>query len=1050
MDALKQWFANKTALACLTAIALVAGGFVLAPTSSSAATTPVIAVADTTWDDGLNHYILTPSAAGLAPVAREVLAGESPARPSSAEGPSGRGPSGVVPGSIPPDAIATRTPEGKTLWLLKDGTFVDDSGVPVSSNTATPTTTHAAPATDTHTASVTPTEVLTGGSSGLAASKTFADVVRQWPGVESVKEMNGGLVAIATSLTRDNFENRKEVARVDADQLLQLGSIANGSPNDPLFASEWMLDNTGLSSQVGGSNAGTLGADTRAPKAWSKATGQGVVVADIDSGVQLSHPDLTQQLWHNTNETSCSNGIDDDSNGYVDDCNGWDAGSNDNNPNPDVSGSFGAHGTHVAGIIGAKTDNGAGIAGMAPNVRIMPVKIASGNQLATSSILSAVMYAVDNGAKIINASWGSNPGTPRNQAYIMEQAVQYARARNVLFVVAAGNSNTNIDTSPSWPANFSLYYDNVLTVGASTNADTRASFSNYGASAVGIFAPGWFINSTVPGGGYSMMSGTSMAAPCVVGAAALVAETQPSGTPSQWITRLKSSVDVIPALAGLSQSSRLNAAVAVGAASDPMTVDYQGFTQWMPDKTYAGSATVHINDASLVQAGDQIRATLITPDAGYLWAVSEAQIGAGIGSAMATATTDSNGNAVLATLSASAISNAASANGLDLTLGMSLPEGDYGMLLQVTDSNATPRMNGSAVYFNVSRENDPSKATTTTTAASNGGGAPTTTSTTAANGSVTTTSITAAPGTTTTAAPGATTTTAAPGATSTSTTTAGSAPTTTARPNSTTTTTSRAATTTTARANPTTTTPSGGGSPTTTTTTPSGGGSSATTTTVASGGSSGGGSTPISIPSGGGSSGGGSPSTPTPAPVSSGGWTIGNRYPASGSDVGGTMVMISGVFPNPSNATISLGGNAATIFHTSSQTIWFLTPAHAPGLVNLTLSAPGVSLTMTNAFTYLSTSGNAGGGSGGSGGGSSGGSGGGSSGGGNTGGSSGVTTTTAASGSGNTPTTIVAPRYRGTLTLNRLPSTHTWGSFSATAWPARNCLAQDCNGIAVR
>lgn len=894
---------------------------------------------------------------------------------------------------------------------------------------------------------VTASATLVGGEEGAASSKAFADVVRTWRGVSSVKEMNGGLVSVATSLTGKQLSSHEEVKQVDDDQLMQLGNIANGNPNDPEFGSQWMLDNTGNSNQVGGTMTGVLGADTKAPKAWAKATGQGVIVADIDSGVDISHPDLSRQIWHNSNEV-CGNGIDDDHNGYIDDCDGWDFGSSDNSPLPDVGGSFGSHGTHVAGIIGAHTDNTTGVAGMAPNSRIMALKIASGPNLSTSAMLPAIMYAVDNGAKVINASWGTPPGgTSRASASFLEQGIQYARAHGVLVVVAAGNDGVDIDQSQSWPASFSLYYDNVLTVGASTNADTRASFSNFGVNTVGIFAPGWYIDSTLPGGTYGMMSGTSMASPCTAGAAALVAEAMPSSTPAQWIARLKASVDVAPALAGLSQSSRLNAATSVGAASDPMSVDFKGFQRLIPGTPFVGTATTHFADPTMVHAGDQVRATLITPDAGYLYAVSGAQIAGGVGTVGSAATTDNNGNAVVLTsLSAANISDAA-ATGLDLKLGIILPDGDYGLMLQVTDASGTPRMNGSAVYFNL----DFANSTTTTSTTALGTNIPvTTTTTTILNGSMTTT--TQRPITTTTSAHNVTTTTLPSGGSGSN----GTTPPTTVRATTTTRTGGGSSATTTTTARPVNTTsaapPTNVGATTTTAASNGGGGAQTTTTTTR---SAGGGSSS----NGGGSSSPGVPvtsppttlpgSTVTPPPVSNGTWSITSRYPASGNDVGGTMAMINGVFPDVAHATVTLDGQNASIFYATPNTIWFITPAHAAGLVDITVHAPGLTLAMPNAFTYLSTSNSGGsGGSGGSGNGGS--SNGGSNSGGNAGngGSTGTASTLAPGGT--TATTIAPNRHRAYLTLVRLPSSNAWGQFSATAWPARTCAAATCNGVAFR
>jgi len=237
-----------------------------------------------------------------------------------------------------------------------------------------------------------------------------------------------------------------------------------------------------------------------------------VVVAIIDGGVEITHPDLAANIWRNPRETR--NGRDDDGNGYVDDIHGWDFIGNDPDPKADTTAHI--HGTHVAGIVGAVGNNGKGIVGHAPNVRLMSLKyIGSNGSGLTSHAIRAIDYAVRNGAHIINASWST---TSYSQA--LYDAIARARAAGVLVVAAAGNDGINIDKTPRYPASFGL--DNIVAVGASTNSDGFASFSNSGVKSVDVVAPGTSIYSTRTGAAYSLLGGTSMATPLVTGIAALV------------------------------------------------------------------------------------------------------------------------------------------------------------------------------------------------------------------------------------------------------------------------------------------------------------------------------------------------------------------------------------------------------------------------------------------------------------------------------------------------------------------------------------------------
>ncbi len=256
------------------------------------------------------------------------------------------------------------------------------------------------------------------------------------------------------------------------------------TPNDPNLYKLWGLNNTG---QTGG----TSDADIDAVEAWDITTGSNnVVIAVIDSGVAINsnisvgHPELTDNIWTNPGETSCTDSIDNDGNGYIDDCYGWDFVDNDNDPMD-----YAGHGTHVAGTIAAIGNNNQGITGVMWDASIMPLRFldatGSGN---TADAVSAIIYASENGAHIINNSWG---GGGFSQA--LEDAIN---ASNTLIVCAAGNSGSNNDTNPFYPASYSS--DNIISVAATDHNDNLAYFSNYGASSVDIAAPGVNIYSTFP------------------------------------------------------------------------------------------------------------------------------------------------------------------------------------------------------------------------------------------------------------------------------------------------------------------------------------------------------------------------------------------------------------------------------------------------------------------------------------------------------------------------------------------------------------------------
>ena len=370
-------------------------------------------------------------------------------------------------------------------------------------------------------------------------------------------------------------------------------------PDDTYFGNQWALHNTGTYAN------GTADADIDAPEAWDISTGSSnIVIAVLDTGVDYNHNDLVGNIWINTGEViGDANGDDcpgicgvdddgdgkidedsldlqpgeagytndlkddDDENGYIDDCRGWDFVNGDNDPMDDNS-----HGTHVAGIIGAVGDNGTGVAGVMWNVKLMALKFLDSEGYGTvSEEVEGIDYAVENGAKIMNASFG---GYEYSQSEY--DAIEASNTAGILFIAAAGNEEYNNDLTPMYPASYDLL--NIISVAATDQNDQRASFSNYGLTSVDVAAPGVYILSTIPQNEYfdkDFNWGTSMAAPHVSGLAGLlysyydgIYNTQFDYT--QVRTAILRMVDVLPTLSGWIQTGgRINAYKALSFLRTP-------------------------------------------------------------------------------------------------------------------------------------------------------------------------------------------------------------------------------------------------------------------------------------------------------------------------------------------------------------------------------------------------------------------------------------------------------------------------------------------------
>lgn len=383
-------------------------------------------------------------------------------------------------------------------------------------------------------------------------------------------------------------------------------------PNDPLFPDEWGLQNTGQDHPIWDppptSVSGLSGADGSVSEAWSVTEGSPeTVIAVLDSGVDLSHPDLTANLWTNSGEIA-GNGIDDDGNGFVDDINGYDFYSND--PVPDDEN---GHGTHLAGIIAAAVNNGVGGAGVCPSCRIMAVRAgAPDGSLPEAAILNGLVYAVTNGADIVNMSFGEHVWSG-----IERDAIAWAGKNGVLVVAAAGNEAFDNDSlvwlrsgpnPPSYPASYDL--PNIISVAASNDLDqygylTGCSlqgggrgcfFTNWGGTSTDLAAPGVDIESTYPPSSYMVEDGTSMAAPFVSGVAGLVLSLHPSYSPSQVRAAILNSADHPSPLSGgfTATSGRVNASGALNASPSGSWVGGDGTMEGAQTINYKKTGTLSI------------------------------------------------------------------------------------------------------------------------------------------------------------------------------------------------------------------------------------------------------------------------------------------------------------------------------------------------------------------------------------------------------------------------------------------------------------------------
>jgi len=372
---------------------------------------------------------------------------------------------------------------------------------------------------------------ITGADAGERADARRDAEVRREAGLPTIRaELVDPEPGVSVSTAIRSLERNDDVLYAEPDAAR---TAFETLPNDSFFPSQWGLRNVG---QIIDRRSGSPGADIGAPSAWDVTTGSAdVVVAVIDTGIDLDHPDLAAGLFRNPGEVA-GNGRDDDANGFVDDVTGWDFVDGDAAPDD-----IGGHGTHVSGTVAARGGNGAGVTGVSWRATLLPLRVLGPDGGRVSDVIRAYDYAAAAGADVVNLSLGGSASSRAERDAL-------TAAPNVMFVAAAGNDTQDNDQVGSFPCNYDL--TNVLCVAASDRADELASFSNFGVRTVDLAAPGVDIASTYLDAGYALLDGTSMATPHVAGAAALALSATPGASVAQLRQALLSSAEPRPGLTG--------------------------------------------------------------------------------------------------------------------------------------------------------------------------------------------------------------------------------------------------------------------------------------------------------------------------------------------------------------------------------------------------------------------------------------------------------------------------------------------------------------------
>jgi subtilisin family serine protease len=371
--------------------------------------------------------------------------------------------------------------------------------------------------------------------SSLKRSLGFSDDIKIEPITEYYNTTLDGWYKVSVPLTKTNQIELAETNRnIEHLQQNNTFKVHDNTPNDPLYTDQWYHP------------------QIMASESWDYfIPNEEIILAIIDTGIDYQHPDLQGSLWINSEEDLNGNGrldkedlnnIDDDNNGYVDDVIGWDFtdapryadGGDfrdpDNDPMDDY---FGGHGTRIAGIIAARTGNSEGIAGLTPGLKVMNLRAGTaGGFLEEDDVARAVLYAINNGARVINMSFGDVV-----VSRFLKDVIYFAYSEGIVIVASAGNSGTDITHYPSG-------LEKTISVGASDRSDNRAGFSNWGYS-IDLVAPGVDILSPKANGGYDTVNGTSFSAPMVTAAVGLIMSNNPEYSIEEIRNILKTSADDI-------------------------------------------------------------------------------------------------------------------------------------------------------------------------------------------------------------------------------------------------------------------------------------------------------------------------------------------------------------------------------------------------------------------------------------------------------------------------------------------------------------------------
>jgi hypothetical protein len=541
--------------------------------------------------------------------------------------------------------------------------------------------------------------------SALAASAVVAKLLTT-PGVDTAQSIGGGFFAVKTTLSAERIA-QVTGGTVSPERLYSLEGYTTepAETNDPLMAKAWFLADWGQGgvgdfNNDGGGWWSTPGASADAQHAWPTSMGAGVTIADIDTGVPAGISELQGRVSPSSENFMTTP------------------------PSSDVApvGTAGEydHGTLVATTMVGNAGNGAGAAGVAPEATVMNLKCSDNGSLSDSCIYQAGEYAIAHGARIINMSFGGEmPSDP-----LMASLVSDANKANVLVVASAGNSQADNDTTSIYPADFAETYPNVISVGASDMLDNMAGFSDYGASSVDLFAPGYMIVAQEPTGAFVFWNGTSASAPMVSGTAALMLSADPSLTPEQVKADIMATVDHPSSLAGDSiTGGRLDAAAAVAGVKAPVTFSYTGVGDLQPATAGTVGVTAQASSYSGSASSLQLHAQLAYAYNNQMYGViGQALSWSGDGQT-GNVTTSPNGDATLGSFSTVDFTT----SGVTVAFPLALPQGTYALVTSLVDPTSSAVVGEQAVFFQVG-----SPAPTTPTTTSSG----TTTATTATTATV--------------------------------------------------------------------------------------------------------------------------------------------------------------------------------------------------------------------------------------------------------------------------------------------------------------------------